>query len=286
MDRPTKPPLEPPPPNVLRRYLIAHFDRGPIATDLPCNGCGYNLRGLKRGGRCPECGRAIEHDRYTEDLLETANRRWLVKIYIGSWLTLVATVLAAASIVAAAISVPLTFIIVFGAAMSAYGGGVWLMTTAEHPKEENVSWYAPRRLARYAGIVLWLWAALIIVVICIRIDVPGWLFVPGPFIAGLSISMLFGVNSVLARRMKDDRLGYNCITAMWVLGASGAASGVVAILAYGSTTIFDVVAGFVACCASVLISAPVFLATIVLQVQLTRGLHYTCKFARGRSAVD
>lgn len=286
MDRPTKPPLEPPPPHVLRRYLIAHFDRGPITTDLPCNGCGYNLRGLKRGGRCPECGREIEHDRYAEDLLEAANRRWLVKIYIGSWLTLVATVLAGASIVAATISVPLTFIVVFGAAMSAYGAGAWLMTTAEHPTDDGVPWYAPRRLARYAGVLLWVWAVVMIAVICIRIDVPGWLVVPGPFIAGFSISMLFGVNSVLARRMRDDRLGYNCNTAMWVLGMCGAGSGVVALLAYGSGAVFDIVSGFVACCTSVLISGPVILATCVLQVQLTRGLHYTCKFAKARSAVD
>jgi hypothetical protein len=31
--------------------------------DWPCGMCGYNLRGLARGGRCPECGTGVEaHD--------------------------------------------------------------------------------------------------------------------------------------------------------------------------------------------------------------------------------
>ena len=29
-----------------------------IERDTPCPGCGYNLRGLRLDGRCPECGRA------------------------------------------------------------------------------------------------------------------------------------------------------------------------------------------------------------------------------------
>lgn len=32
---------------------------GSIATDLPCAGCRYNLRGLRPEGRCPECGLEI-----------------------------------------------------------------------------------------------------------------------------------------------------------------------------------------------------------------------------------
>ena len=31
-----------------------------IGFDLPCEGCRYNLRGLKDGLRCPECGMAID----------------------------------------------------------------------------------------------------------------------------------------------------------------------------------------------------------------------------------
>mgnify|MGYP005843800295 CR=1 FL=1 len=34
-------------------------DPGPIADDLECIGCGYNLRTLPGSGRCPECGRPV-----------------------------------------------------------------------------------------------------------------------------------------------------------------------------------------------------------------------------------
>jgi hypothetical protein len=30
-----------------------------VLTDLPCQGCGYNLRGARAGGACPECGRRV-----------------------------------------------------------------------------------------------------------------------------------------------------------------------------------------------------------------------------------
>ncbi|MEZ6318377.1 MAG: hypothetical protein R3B49_06435 [Phycisphaerales bacterium] len=35
------------------------YDAQVITDDRECPNCGYNLRGLKRGGKCPECGRAI-----------------------------------------------------------------------------------------------------------------------------------------------------------------------------------------------------------------------------------
>ena len=41
---------------------IGSNDRGgetPITRDLPCLGCGYNLRGLKENDRCPECGSPV-----------------------------------------------------------------------------------------------------------------------------------------------------------------------------------------------------------------------------------
>lgn len=36
---------------------------GPIDIDTPCRGCGYNLRGLTPGTRCPECGLEMQPSR-------------------------------------------------------------------------------------------------------------------------------------------------------------------------------------------------------------------------------
>src|SRR4051812_19244208 len=70
----------------------------PPANDhLSCCGCGYLLRGLDAGGRCPECGESIARSIAAErarllthvgPLLEDsalvrANPRWLFVILIG-----------------------------------------------------------------------------------------------------------------------------------------------------------------------------------------------------------
>lgn len=53
------------------RYLKHRQPRPerPIDLDLSCPGCGYNLRGLKEGKRCPECGLAVEARRDEGDPL-------------------------------------------------------------------------------------------------------------------------------------------------------------------------------------------------------------------------
>jgi hypothetical protein len=55
----------------------------PIATDLPCVSCGYNLRGLDPSGRCPECATPIA-DSMRGDLLRFSNPEWLRKVRWGS----------------------------------------------------------------------------------------------------------------------------------------------------------------------------------------------------------
>lgn len=50
--------------SLVTRYVTSYmgstslFDQ-PIDYDRSCTGCGYNLRGLKTSGRCPECGKSI-----------------------------------------------------------------------------------------------------------------------------------------------------------------------------------------------------------------------------------
>jgi hypothetical protein len=43
-----------------------------VERDLPCTGCGYNLRGLNYGRNCPECGLAIEPDDAVGDVVLAA----------------------------------------------------------------------------------------------------------------------------------------------------------------------------------------------------------------------
>ncbi len=53
-----------------------------LTTDVPCVQCGYNLRGLPEGGRCPECGTPIARS-LRGNLLSTADPAWLERVYRG-----------------------------------------------------------------------------------------------------------------------------------------------------------------------------------------------------------
>jgi len=54
----------------------------PIELDIPCVGCGYDLRGLQSDGRCPECGLSIERSLHG-DWLGVADRDWIDTVRLG-----------------------------------------------------------------------------------------------------------------------------------------------------------------------------------------------------------
>jgi len=66
---------------------------GTIHLDLACRRCGYNLRGLRPEGRCPECGAAIGLSCYG-DLLRFADPKWVETLARGATLVLWGTVVA------------------------------------------------------------------------------------------------------------------------------------------------------------------------------------------------
>ena len=54
-----------------------------VAAEITCIQCGYPLRGLLAGGRCPECGAAIGLSLHG-DILANAHRPWLDHIKLGA----------------------------------------------------------------------------------------------------------------------------------------------------------------------------------------------------------
>lgn len=64
------------------------IDETPIANtfishDVPCHRCAYNLRGLTREGRCPECGAPVRVS-LQGDLLRFADPAWLKRLLRGT----------------------------------------------------------------------------------------------------------------------------------------------------------------------------------------------------------
>ena len=66
-------------------------DQGRLAEDVFCHNCDYNLRGLPRDGRCPECGEAIEPS-LAPTCLRYSEPRWLRKLVAGAVLVLASAV--------------------------------------------------------------------------------------------------------------------------------------------------------------------------------------------------
>ena len=141
---------------------------GFIACDVPCQRCGYNLRGLRREGRCPECGGPVKVSLLGERL-RFADPIWLKKVSLGAKMpsySLRAVVFA--FLIAQSIrlvlglftggfawkwdsNAGLLLLLVVGYAMLSYG--LWLIATPNAVMLANEDSYAPRRILRMSVLI-------------------------------------------------------------------------------------------------------------------------------------
>lgn len=78
----------------------------PVAADLPCVHCGYNLRGGRTSGKCPECATPIERS-LGRDLLANSDTKFLTTVYQGMTCVHYATVAVVAVFGMVLLSLPL-----------------------------------------------------------------------------------------------------------------------------------------------------------------------------------
>jgi Zn finger protein HypA/HybF involved in hydrogenase expression len=98
-----------------------HAQPSVIMTDRPCGKCGYNLKGLKTGGVCPECGQPMRIERTgnrLSDTLADAPLHYLRTLSTGLILMLIGSLAGAAAVYV----VPLT---VTKAVLLCGTGGIW-----------------------------------------------------------------------------------------------------------------------------------------------------------------
>lgn len=93
-----------------------------ITEDRKCVSCGYNLKGLRADGLCPECGRPIHArrkniPRYTDNLIH-APTLWLAGFALGSTMLFISGIgmflsLVVLSIMPGAMKAPVAYMVVF-----------------------------------------------------------------------------------------------------------------------------------------------------------------------------
>ena len=147
------------------------FDEaGVITIDTTCRRCGYNLRGLRRDGRCPECGTAVAMS-LEGDLLRYADPRWVERLGRGSRLILnglaaallfgiIAGVVQAAASGAATATMPLAAeilaaiceVAVLLGLVAAYCGA-WMVTSPDPTRAGEDRYATSRKLVRIALLI-------------------------------------------------------------------------------------------------------------------------------------
>src|SRR3954454_2572466 len=81
------------------------------SAELPCHGCGYDLRAHPEDGKCPECGESVAESRRLAAIprrpaWRDSDPRWRRRMVAGTWILLLMPLLAALQAFEWASSVP------------------------------------------------------------------------------------------------------------------------------------------------------------------------------------
>jgi hypothetical protein len=146
---------------------------GRIAEDLPCQACGYNLRGHAEGDRCSECGAPVSRS-VRRDLLKHADPAWLGRLALGTRLAVTGLIgvivvdFAGYGLIA---QMPpatgaLRMTLMNGAGLLRAGlvltfaAGGWLLTSPEPGRVVRESAASARRIVRWCLAVVIAWTLL------------------------------------------------------------------------------------------------------------------------------
>jgi len=205
-----------------------------IKEDLSCVKCGYNLRGLPRRHRCPECGTPVQRS-IGGHLLTSASSFWLKKVAYGLGLMLWSIAAVLLSTVLFCGTPKLSYVLDWASAALALVGVIYL--TAPEPRIAPSEFpFSLRRFLRVAAVVRFVCAAILL---ASMFKMPAFLVIGASIIGGLvSVFLMWGVAYYLrsfARRMDDLVLERATGQVIWGFA-----------LSVSVMIIFGVLSGFVA----------------------------------------
>ncbi len=129
---------------------------GDIATDVACRRCGYNLRGLRLDGRCPECGTPIGLST-SGDFLRFPDPAWVEKLALGIHIILWGIAVSiAASVLAAilgAVRQPVVSAAIQFAGQLVAFYGAWLLTEPDPSGLGEERYANARKVIRFALLI-------------------------------------------------------------------------------------------------------------------------------------
>ena len=220
--------------NKYRKYSAA-LKGELIEADRPCKQCDYNLRGLKIGGVCPECGTAIILDNPFRDSLCDAPRGVILRLSAGFWMTLgsLAILIAMPFVI---VSWRSNMIVAIYAVESIAAGlwllGIWFITTPINTPNGAKFCFARSSKLRIAA--RWMqipWLLLILLEVGVTLTTPRFgispltqiediLFLP-LFILGLVGFVLLGLLLMNLAHWSSDMSAYRMLNwAVWGLPIS------------------------------------------------------------------
>ena len=209
----------------------------PLAYDLPCRQCDYNLRGLTEEMACPECGTAVVRS-LLSDHLRFSNPDWVLNLARGArwliWSVLLGFILGMFSGVIEVV-VPIEPLVVslltfIPSAISLVG--VWLFTSPE-PGRDELSAFTIRQAVRWVTVVMVGLGLLSIALEDIHVVVATTVGGLSGVISLAQYIMLFVLARRLALRIPNNKLAKQTRTVMWgvIISMGGAfLSGLVGVL--------------------------------------------------------